>query len=1135
MSFHGTPAAAFHRLSTTRATAVVAAGTTSGPIGIVTPSAVGTISTVASFTVLGAPSAVAVALASPPSGCVRVGFDLAQAQSAPVDVALEVAVDGGPYRPATTASELGGDGALGLGTSPTGAGHIIIWDSARDVPRDASVALRVRTALRGRPGAAGELAAVALANGLHLGAPSAQPDVAVHQATLADLDGDGWLDLVDLASPTVAVSLGQPDGGFAAPLTTSVAAFVASRPPRVGDVDEDGFPDVVYFADGATSASVLLGRGDGSWPRRSPWRPPRARRRSPIWRWATSIATATSTWSRSTATPRPATCASCSAAATAPSPPRASTIRTGAAGPAERIALADLDGDRDLDALVTTTSGKVALFARSDLGVLARVPRAAVGAELDDATGVLSALALDADRDGRLDLALGLAAGVVVYHHAADGTFAAGPEVALSGPVSALAAADLDGDQAPELVAVAAATNVAVLANDGAGAFDVSATSAGSAALLALGDLDRDGRRDLVSAAAGALVTLPNATPRSCRPGLEAARRIDARSARALVVADLDGDGRPDVVTAHLDDASLSVALGQGDGSAAAPARVPTGDAPVALALGDLSGDGVPDLAVATDIDAVAVLLGQGDGSFAPFAAYPTDAAPSDVAIGDVDGDGRPDLLVANAGADDVSLLLGLGDGTFAPARQFPAGDAPLSVALGDLDGDGALDALVASRAASQLAVLRGSADGRLDVPATIALLDALDGLLLGDADGDGRLDALVTHAASTSLDLLRGLGDASFATAPAVPLGARPDRVALGDVDGDALADVVVASGSDDVVTLVRGDGLGGWSTPATLVAGGGPSAVALADLDLDGHVDVLAARDAGGIAVVHGGAAGFRQASAQSDVALAPRALAVGDFDGDGRPDLALARSGDHDVVVLVGSPRVARTVSTGRVPVALAAADLDHDGRDDLVVETATTPLSPCCSAPAAPSPPTTTSSAPRRRRWRWAISIAAAASTWWSPATAPRPSPCSSATRKVLSHRWSRRRPSRASSPSRWPTSIATAAPTPSTSAPPRPRSPSAPASPPAASARAAPTRPASRRARWRWPTSTPTARPTWPWPTFSDVVSLRLGQGDGSFGPALELAVGGAPSALAAGDVDGDARSTWSWPTTPTTA
>ncbi|MFO0751556.1 MAG: VCBS repeat-containing protein, partial [Myxococcota bacterium] len=60
------------------------------------------------------------------------------------------------------------------------------------------------------------------------------------------------------------MSLGQPDGGFAAPLTTSVAAFVASRPPRVGDVDEDGFPDVVYFADGATSASVLLGRGDGS-------------------------------------------------------------------------------------------------------------------------------------------------------------------------------------------------------------------------------------------------------------------------------------------------------------------------------------------------------------------------------------------------------------------------------------------------------------------------------------------------------------------------------------------------------------------------------------------------------------------------------------------------------------------------------------------------------------------------------------------------------------------------------------------------------------------------------------------------------------------------------------------------------
>jgi len=121
------------------------------------------------------------------------------------------------------------------------------------------------------------------------------------------------------------------------------------------------------------------------------------------------------------------------------------------------------------------------------------------------------------------------------------------------------------------------------------------------------------------------------------------------------------------------------------------------GDEPSSVAIVDLDGDGNGDLVVTNQLDStVSVLLGNGDGTFAAEVVYDVGNRPSGVAIADLNGDGNGDLAVSNRLDENVSVLLNNGDGTFAAKVDYRTGDSPVSVAIGDLDGDGDNDIAVA-------------------------------------------------------------------------------------------------------------------------------------------------------------------------------------------------------------------------------------------------------------------------------------------------------------------------------------------------------------------------------------------------------------------------------------------------------
>ena len=67
----------------------------------------------------------------------------------------------------------------------------------------------------------------------------------------------------------------------------------------------------------------------------------------------------------------------------------------------------------------------------------------------------------------------------------------------------------------------------------------------------------------------------------------------------------------------------------------------------------------------------VSVLLGNGNGTFQAQQTFATAREPISVVLGDVNGDGKPDLVVANHGGNSVGVLLGNGNGTFQIAANL--------------------------------------------------------------------------------------------------------------------------------------------------------------------------------------------------------------------------------------------------------------------------------------------------------------------------------------------------------------------------------------------------------------------------------------------------------------------------------
>jgi hypothetical protein len=302
----------------------------------------------------------------------------------------------------------------------------------------------------------------------------------------------------------------------------------------------------------------------------------------------------------------------------------------------------------------------------------------------------------------------------------------------------------------------------------------------------------------------------------------------------AVAVGDFNGDGTFDLAVAGYITNTISVLLGNGDGTFQAHVDYATGsDRPQGVAVADFNGDGKLDLAVTHQYDTITVLLGNGDGTFQPAVNVGAFAVG---AVGDFNRDGKLDLAVGDG--NNTLVLFGNGDGTFQPAVNVGAG---WPGAVGDYNRDGKLD-LVALNG-NAITVLLGDGDGTFQPGVSYSTGPGITSMAVADFNADGKLDLVMSNNVTDNVSILLGNGDGTFQTHVDYGTGSsNPLSVNVGDFNGDGRPDLVVAD-LFGTVHLLLGKGDGTFGAAASYAAGLDPSSVALGDFNGDGRLDIAAA----------------------------------------------------------------------------------------------------------------------------------------------------------------------------------------------------------------------------------------------------------------------------------------------------
>jgi subtilase family serine protease len=378
-----------------------------------------------------------------------------------------------------------------------------------------------------------------------------------------------------------------------------------------------------------------------------------------------------------------------------------------------------------------------------------------------------------------------------------------------------------------------------------------------------------------------------------------------------------------------------------------------TGDLPYSVAVGDFNGDGMPDLAVANNwSDTVTILLGNGDGTFTAQSVSPaTGSGPIAVVVGDFNGDGKADLAVANAASDTVTILLGNGDGTFtAQTVSPPTGSEPYSVAVGDFNGDGIPDLAVANNSGKTVTILLGNGDGTFNLAPSLSTAGYAEFVAVGDFNGDGIPDLAVTTATTTVangfVSIFLGNGDGTFAPASSPATGFFPLGIAVGDFNGDGKADLAVANYANSTFTILLGNGDGTFTPAPSPAVGYVPWSVAVGDFNGDGKADLAVTNSSLSslsVSILLGNGDGTFTTAPSPSTGSGPVSVAVGDFNKNGIADLVVANANNDTLTVLTTQlTQKVTAMATGISPVGTGThqADASYPGDSGYSASTSST---------------------------------------------------------------------------------------------------------------------------------------------------------------------------------------------------
>ncbi|MBZ5616670.1 MAG: FG-GAP-like repeat-containing protein [Acidobacteriia bacterium] len=334
---------------------------------------------------------------------------------------------------------------------------------------------------------------------------------------------------------------------------------------------------------------------------------------------------------------------------------------------------------------------------------------------------------------------------------------------------------------------------------------------------VAVGDFNQDGHPDLAvtnsdaGTSNGVSVLLGNGDG-TFQPHVDYATGTRPTS---VVAADFNRDGKLDLAVTNGSADSVSVLLGKGDGTFQPHVDYATDLNPQWLAVADFNADGYLDIATANygpdySYGSVSIFLGNGDGTFRSQVTYAAGVNPFGVMVGDFNRDGRPDLAVVNNnGWFGVQILIGNGDGSFQSPVYYATGMNPRVGVVADFNSDGNLDLAIANCIQNNVSILLGDGNGHFSSPVNYPAGAYIGKLAGGDFNGDGKLDLVTANSASNNISVLKGNGDATFQSNVDYATGNGARWVEVADLNHDKAPDLIVTNASDNTITVFLNTGI--------------------------------------------------------------------------------------------------------------------------------------------------------------------------------------------------------------------------------------------------------------------------------------------------------------------------------------
>ena len=701
---------------------------------------------------------------------------------------------------------------------------------------------------------------------------------------------------------------------------------------------------------------------------------------------------------------------------------RATTVLTGTTDFGAAVAGAgDVDGDGYDDVLVgeptySTYTGRACVFHGSASGVSTTATSTLTGPSAAIRFGYALDSAGDVNADGYDDIVVGAHSGSLAYvfHGSASGipttatTSLSGSSSADAFGKSVAGAGDINGDGYDDIVVGAPGSSSSkgradIFYGSSSGISSSGSTSINGSSTNGLfgcsvdgaGDVDGDGYREVVigsygySSSAGQAFIYAGSASGTNSAGVTTLTGTESNNRFGYSVSgagDVNGDGYDDIVIGEPSSATSKGLVYIYQGSLAglattAWAKDSTGSATSAYygtkvaGGGDLNGDGYDDILAGaigygTSLGRVYTMAGgtsgltastQIDGVTDELLGYSIDGA------GDVNGDGYDDVIVGAPGysyyTGQALVYHGSSSGLSTTANTTLTGTTfstyfgKIVAGLGDVDADGYDDVVVGAPSESMVYVFHGSASGVKSTATSSISLAYSYVAAAGDVNGDGYRDLALGTTSKVYLyhGSASGISTSSAASFTVSNTGLAP----AGDLNSDGYDELLVGYSSYSTYTgevfVYYGSATGLTSTGKVTLYGYnvddyfGSALAGAGDVNGDGYDDVVVGAwgysgDAGRVYFYHGSATGLSStvkvviSGGSSSDMLGITVGAAGDIDSDGYDDVMVSASGEGQIHFYPGSASGVSSTALESVASSYTnidvAGDVSADGLVDLI---------------------------------------------------------------------------------------------------------------------------------------------------------------------------------------------------------